>query len=137
MSGLKGGCLCGSIRYEVQGDAIMTAICHCKDCQRQTGTSFSIVIGVAPGSVKIDGETKIYTTVGETGRDVYRHFCGTCGSPILSDATSSFNAYFIKAGTLDDTSFLTPGLEMFCEEMQGWCDLKGEWSKCPRNPEAA
>lgn len=137
MSRLKGGCLCGSVRYEVQGEPMMTVICHCKDCQRQTGTSFSLVIGVSPDSVKVHGEPAIYTTTGETGSEVHRHFCGSCGSPILSDATASFGIYFIKAGTLDDTSTLAPELEIFCDEAQDWCDLKGTWAKNSRNPEVA
>ena len=131
---LKGGCLCGSITYEVDGDPMMTAICHCKDCQKQTGTTFSLVIGVSPDKVKVDGKPAIYTTMGETGTEVFRHFCGSCGSPILSDATGSFGVYFIKAGTLEDTSFLKPELEIFCDEAQNWCNLNGNWAKSARNP---
>ncbi len=137
MSGLKGGCLCGKVKYELQGEPLMTVICHCRDCQRQTGTSFSIVIGVAPENVKVEGVPEIYTTTGETGSEVHRHFCSACGSPILSDATASFGVYFVKAGTLEDTSTLRPELEIFCDEAQQWCNLKGDWKKAARNPEAA
>ena len=61
MSELKGACLCGAINYEVEAPPLMTAICHCNDCQRQTGTSFSLVVGVAPEAVKIKGEATVYT----------------------------------------------------------------------------
>ena len=135
MSGLSGGCLCGAIKYDLQGEPLMTAICHCKDCQKQTGTTFSIVVGVTPESVKVDGKATIYTTVGETGAEVHRHFCSLCGSPILSDATASMGIYFIKAGTLDDTSNLKPELEIFRDDAQSWCDLSGDWKKAARNPE--
>ena len=136
MSELKGACLCGAISYQVEAPPLMTVICHCNDCQRQTGTSFSLVVGVAPEAVKIKGEATVYTTTGETGSPVHRHFCGKCGSPILSDATDSFGIYFLKAGTLDDTSSLKPEVEIFCDEAQNWCKLSGDWKKAPRNPEA-
>ena len=47
MLGLKGGCLCGSITYEIHGDPMMTAICHCKDCQKKAGTTFSLIISTS------------------------------------------------------------------------------------------
>ncbi len=134
MTSLKGGCLCGLISYEIKSEPAMTAICHCKDCQKQTGTTFSIVLGVSPDKVSVSGNSRIFTTKGETGANVHRHFCSTCGSPIFSDASDSFGLYFIKAGTLDDTSGLKPELELFCEEAQDWCKLESNWPKSPRNP---
>lgn len=134
MTKLAGGCMCGQIRYDSDAEPAMTAICHCPDCQRQTGTAFSIVIGLPLEAINVRGDLKIYTTTGESGAGVHRHFCAECGSPIYSLPDAMPGLIFLKAGTLDDTSWLAPNLEMFCDTAQPWCRLGGDWPKAPRNP---
>src|SRR5687768_15734380 len=51
MSKVKGSCLCGGVRYESAAEPLMTAVCHCENCQRQSGTAFSIIVGVPAGSL--------------------------------------------------------------------------------------
>lgn len=134
MSKLKGRCMCGRISYDSAAEPLMTAVCHCPDCQRQTGTSFSIVVGLPADALEVAGEMSIYTTTGESGAVVHRHFCGQCGSPIYSLPDGMPGLIFLKAGTLDDTSWLEPGLEMFCDTAQSWFSLDGGWDRVPRNP---
>jgi hypothetical protein len=64
----------------------LTAICHCADCQRSSGSAFSVVVGVPHDSLRFTGdEPKVYDTMGEDGGELaHRSFCGTCGSPIMS-----------------------------------------------------
>lgn len=134
MSKMQGGCLCGQIRYDSPTDPAMTAVCHCPDCQKQTGTSFSIVVALPLDALELKGQCAVYSTTGETGAKVHRHFCGQCGSPIYSAPDAMPGMIFLKAGTLDDRSWLSPGLEMFCDTAQPWVSLSGEWDKVPRNP---
>ena len=134
MSKMKGACMCGQIQYDSKVEPDMTAICHCPDCQRQTGTSFSIVVGLSLESLDITGDLSIYASTGESGAKVQRHFCGQCGSPIYSAPDAMPGLVFLKAGTLDDTSWLKPDMEFFCDTAQSWCELSGEWPKMPRNP---
>jgi hypothetical protein len=47
MPKIEGSCLCGSVKYSSDSEPVMTAVCHCENCQRQTGTAFSIIVGVA------------------------------------------------------------------------------------------
>ena len=51
----EGACYCGSLRYAVTGNPLNTAICHCKSCQRQTGSAFTVMIAVPRGSLLMDG----------------------------------------------------------------------------------
>jgi hypothetical protein len=84
---LNGGCLCGSIRYSCDAEPVLTAICHCPHCQKQTSSPFSIVVAVPRGTLKIAGQTlKTFDDVGESGLPVRRKFCGSCGSPIVSNS---------------------------------------------------
>lgn len=110
----EGGCLCGKIRYQFSGDPLATAICHCKHCQRQGGSAFSIVTVVPDTAYAQQGESKVYVDTGDSGHPVYRHFCGNCGSPVISLVTAMPGVTIIKAGTLDDASWLQPTQEVYC-----------------------
>jgi hypothetical protein len=56
MPNIIGGCLCGSVRYESEAEPILTAVCHCRHCQKQTSSAFSIFIVLPKGSLRIEGE---------------------------------------------------------------------------------
>ncbi len=118
----SGGCLCGAVRYQVAWPPAAQVVCHCKDCQRQAGTAFSIIVGVPRDSMTITGALKTFNGTGDSGGTVYRHFCGECGSPILSEIPGgAFEGQaFIKAGTLDDTSDLAPAVHVWTDSAQPW-----------------
>lgn len=136
MSTLRGGCLCGQIRYQTDAAPLMTGVCHCRDCQKQTGTSFSIVTALPDGALSITGELRQFGTVGESGQTVHRHFCGQCGSPIYSAVDAMPGMVFLKAGTLDDPSGLAPQAEFWCDTAQPWLETRGNLPRMPRNPPA-
>lgn len=115
MSGCEGGCLCGSVRYHLEGDPLLVAICHCRHCQRQSGAPFSIVAGVAEPSLSITGETRTFHDKGDSGSTVERVFCPACGSPLVSRIEAVPGLVFLKAGTMDDPSSLVPSFEVYCD----------------------
>jgi hypothetical protein len=122
-----GRCLCGAVTYELAGDLIATAVCHCDHCQRQGGSAFSVNLIAHESQMTIHGELKAYEERGELGDQVYvrRRFCGTCGSPILSEITLSAGIIAVKAGTLDDKSTVNPTVEAWCVDKQPWVALPG------------
>jgi hypothetical protein len=128
MGQLDGHCLCGGVTYTCDGDTMATLLCHCTDCQRQTGTAFSIVVGVERDSLHIEGETLgTFTTVGEdTHEAVRRQFCSACGSPIVSLPDATPDLAFIKAGTLNDTSVLEPEMEIWCRSAHPYVEFDDE-----------
>lgn len=128
MGQLDGHCLCGNVTYHCDGDALATLVCHCTDCQHQTGTTFSVVVEVARDAFVMEGETlSSFTTTGtDTKQPVQLHFCSNCGSPIASLADAAPDLAFIKAGTLDDTSWLKPQMEIWCESAQKWVTFDEE-----------
>jgi hypothetical protein len=135
MTSLNGGCLCGSIRYSSEAEPVLTAICHCRHCQKQTSAAFSIVVAVPKGSLTIEGPSlKTFDDVGDSGQPVQRNFCGNCGSPITSYVEAMPDLEFIKAGTLDDTGWLDPTVELWCETAQPWIRSDPARSQVPRNP---
>ena len=136
MSKLEGGCLCGSVRYTSNAEPAMTVVCHCKDCQKQTGTAYSILVAVPEESFTVTGDSlKIFRNVGGSGQPVQRHFCNKCGSPIISKVTVIPGKVFIKAGTLDDTSWLQPQMNIWCSSRQPWVTIEENLPKAEKNPE--
>ena len=118
-----GGCLCGKVRYRMTGPVRMCVACHCKNCQRQAGSALSVVIGLDEDAIEITGTVKTYRDKGETGGDVWRQFCGDCGSPLFTIADAAPGMKFIKAGTLDDTSALRPAFHCYTKSKQDWLTL--------------
>jgi hypothetical protein len=110
-----GGCLCGAVRYSFSGPPLLTAICHCRNCQRQSGSAFGIVAAVADADFDLQGDTKTFHDSSDSGRTVSRVFCPACGSPILSTIEPMPGIMLIKAGTLDEPGTLQPVIEVFCD----------------------
>ena len=138
MNKISGSCLCGSVQYKSNSEPLMTAVCHCRNCQKQTGSSFSLIVAVPADSISIEGEENIknFPDRGESGGAVTRRFCGNCGSPILSLVEVVPGMAFIKAGTLTDTSWLEPTSHIWCDTAQPWVDISDSLERVPRNPAA-
>ena len=119
---MTGHCLCGNVTYRIDAEPFAQAICHCEDCQRQTGTAFSIVIGVPHDAMTVEGDSlAIFDTTGEVhGGATHRHFCSNCGSPLFSVVDAQPEVAYIKAGTLDDASWLEPNAEVFTRSALPW-----------------
>jgi hypothetical protein len=126
MARLEGSCLCGNVTYSCDAEPLATAVCHCTDCQKQSGTAFSIIVAVPRDALRIEGDSlSTFTTVGtDTGKDTARQFCRACGSPIVSIGEAMPQLAFIKAGTLDDTSWLEPQMHVWSDSAQPWVPLE-------------
>jgi hypothetical protein len=123
-----GRCLCGAVSYELTGDVIATAVCHCEHCQRQSGGAFSVNLIAHVSQLAVSGELSVYGDTGDDGGDtvyVERRFCGSCGSPIVSELMGTEGVIAVKAGTLDDKSEVRPTVQAWCEHRQPWVDLPG------------
>ena len=124
MSG-DGHCLCGNISYVLEGEPAVVAVCHCTNCQRQSGAAFSVNLLASKEQIIIDGDLTVFEDRSDAGEVVLRKFCGRCGSPILSALGSMPGMVALKAGTLDDVSKLEPSLQVFCDSKQDWLKLDG------------
>lgn len=115
MSKIEGGCLCGQVRFKSDAEPVFQAVCHCKNCQKQAGSAFSVVIGVPAPAFELSGETATYDDTGDSGDKVERVFCPRCGSPILSRTAAMPMLAMLKAGALDDTSWVQPSVHVWAE----------------------
>ncbi|GJN66213.1 hypothetical protein VFPFJ_01708 [Purpureocillium lilacinum] len=97
-----GGCACGEIRYQFEGEPAVTALCHCVDCQKWTGgafTSNAVVPRTAFSLTK--GTPKTWDVRGDSGKINKHFFCGDCGSSLYTELEVMPTATCVKAGGLD------------------------------------
>jgi hypothetical protein len=134
---LRGGCLCGAIRYQMEGPAGVAAVCHCRNCQKQSGSAFSVLVGARASALRVEGQTAVYHDRGDSGAAVDRHFCAACGSPIYSSLPAAPEVVYIKAGTLDDTARLAPRVHVWCDSAWPWTAFPEGAVRIARNPPAA
>jgi len=134
MRNIVGGCLCGKIRYSASTEPAIVAVCHCRTCQKQAGTAFSVVVAIPKAAMKLEGNLKTYRDIGDSGQPVQHNFCPECGSPITTIADSAPELIFIKAGTLDDTSWLDPKLHVYCSSAQAWTSIPESCQKFAKMP---
>lgn len=121
MHQITGSCLCEALTYTCSSEALLTAVCHCKACQKSTGSAFSVVVGVNKSDVTIAGNTlTTYEDVGDSGQATYRHFCSKCGSTIMAELAARPDLACIKAGTLDHPEQFSPQLHVYWRDHQEW-----------------
>ena len=119
----SGKCQCGKISYTFNKEKVISAHhCHCKDCQRATGCGKATIIFLAKKNIEVEGELKYYESIGSQGMHIQRGFCENCGSGILSFAKEFPRLLFVKAGILNDSSWIKV-------ESNYFIDSASEWSK--------
>ena len=85
---LSGRCACGAVSYECEADPVMMFNCHCRDCQRASGTAYAAIVIVLKANVRMRGEPRYHKVVGNAGSGIERGFCGACGSQLLLSRSS-------------------------------------------------
>lgn len=126
MPQLTGGCLCGAVRYTSTAESITPPIvCHCRDCQRFTGSAFGALVVVPMESLTINGTMKTFVSPGGSGKPISRHFCPECGSSIAEEVANAPGAMILNIGTLDEPKSMTPVREIFCDDALPWLQTTG------------
>lgn len=120
----EGGCFCAKVRYSVEGEPLAKALCHCLDCRKITGSTYSTNLIVAGSNFKLlSGTPKSFAKTADSGREIVSHFCGDCGSTLWRDGASFGENKVIKVGTLDDIDALDkaqPAVELFSSHRVSW-----------------
>jgi hypothetical protein len=99
----------------------MLVVCHCTDCQRQSGSAFGMTLVVAESDFKImQGEVASWTSQSEAGRGKLGAFCPRCGTRVYHKPEWRRGSVSVKAGTLDDTRWLDPDMHIWTRSKQPW-----------------
>jgi hypothetical protein len=116
---IEGGCYCGAVRYEVEGDPIFRGQCHCRECQYISGGSPNVTMGMPEGGFRYTtGQPKGFQRK-DLDTPVTREFCAECGTHLLSKAPSLPGTVLLKVGTFDDPKlFERPGMAIYMVDAQ-------------------
>ena len=131
----SGGCACGTIRYECSAPPIVASNCHCRDCQRASGSAFGsfLVVGVEAFQIR-SGDPKFYRKVSDSGNPIKRGFCSGCGSPVVVRVPHRPTLVIIHAASLDDPSAHKPTMDIFTASAQPWDRMDPDLQKFAAMP---
>jgi hypothetical protein len=133
ISASTGGCQCGSIRYELVGPPQMLYVCHCTDCQQQSSSAFGMSLRMNLHEIDFSQSEKplqTWDTRGEDGVTKRCAFCPDCGTRIMHSSDDPDEAVSIKAGSLDDTSWLQPVAHIWLRSAQPWIQVDRNLYRC-------
>jgi hypothetical protein len=137
MPTLSGGCACGAIRYTCTADPLFSLNCHCRDCQRESGSGFIPVLAVPRAAFAVTrGSPSFFTLTADSGHPTTRAFCATCGSPLFGLPGSAPEIVTIRAGSLDDPGAFRPSQDIFTASAQPWDHMSPALLKARKLPEA-
>ncbi|MGY4396387.1 hypothetical protein ACVWZA_001567 [Sphingomonas sp. UYAg733] len=132
-----GGCECGAVRYRMHGAPITTNCCHCRDCQRITGSAFAINVMTETGWIEIlRGEPIVRSLERGDKGDTRAWRCGVCDTLLYADHPMfGDKARFVRAGTLDRGELLTPDAHYFTRSKHPWVMIPEGVAQFPTLPE--
>jgi hypothetical protein len=108
MAIITGGCACGKVRFEAEGEPDRVGICHCLDCRKYHGALFYAAAIYPDARVTITGEAQMYDG---------RYFCPTCGSRVFNRSGDEVEVHL---GALDDINVFQPSYELWTIRREGW-----------------
>jgi hypothetical protein len=118
---MTGGCPCGAVRYAVASFPLLLYSCNCTDCQRASGSAFALNMPVLSRDFRIlHGDPRGWRHLSPKGVEVTSRFCGDCGGRLYGERSGRAEIVNLRAGTLDDTSWLVPAAHMFTRSAQPW-----------------
>lgn len=130
----SGGCSCGAIRYEVSAEPMAMFLCHCRSCQYESAGGPSAVVMVPRAAFKLNGMPKGHTVIADSGQPSTRRFCGECGTPVFGEPGVSPDYIMLRAGSMDDPSWLKPDATIWVSQAQPWAEISDEIPRFEGNP---
>jgi hypothetical protein len=115
-----GRCLCGAVSYTISGEPVRMAQCHCKDCQKASGSGHMSIAFFKVDDVKIDGPMASYAVTADSGNINTRHFCPSCGSRIASQNSARPGVIGIAVGSADAHDWFAPQAVVYTKWRASW-----------------
>ena len=131
---ITGGCLCKAVRYRMTAAPMATRVCWCRVCQYLGAGSGTVNVCFPTNAMTIEGETRDYRSLADSGNVMHRRFCPTCGTTLFSEAESRPHLIFVRAGTLDDPEIARPGATIWTSQAPSWACIDESLPKNERQP---
>lgn len=131
---IRGGCLCGAVRYEIVDQPLGAGNCHCRTCQKSVGTPYMPVLFVHYKALRIFGYYKVFKTLSASENIMHRAFCPQCGTSLFGKNSGTDKVRPVNASTLDDPSIYQPQMDFWVSDAQPWDLMDPELPKFDENP---
>lgn len=127
-----GGCLCGAVRFQAQGNPDWVAICHCGSCRRHTGGALNAAAGFPAAKVSFQGKPSVYAS----SPGVERYFCPQCGTSIAYQSRQWPEDLHLFVGSFDHPQHLEPECHIHAEDGLAWLKLADQLPRFRTTPSA-
>lgn len=132
-AGARGSCLCGGVRYRIEGELGPIVICHCSRCRKANGSAFQAVSPVAAGDFQLQSGQELLAEY-ESSPGVFRVFCHVCASPLYSRRTATPDVLRLRIGSLDTPVASRPAAHIFAASKAEWYDIRDDAPQYPTRP---
>ncbi len=118
-----GGCLCGALRYEAEGDPLYAGFCYCTDCQKASGSGLIPFLGFNASALRFSGPSRPFVSPAANGGVATRNFCSLCNSLVFGGVVGESDSFTIYVGSLDDKSLFQPKVAIFARNRPSWVTM--------------
>jgi len=133
MTDRKGHCLCGAAHYRLSAEPVAARICWCRDCQHIAANG-TVNLLVPTSALEVLGELSEYISTADSGNQIRRRFCPTCGSHLFANSSARPQFTVVRAGTLDDPSSVRPTTNIWANSAPGWACLDPTLERVEQQP---
>ena len=131
MSERAASCRCGQLRATVTGEPVRVSVCHCLNCKKRSGSAFAVQARWPRAQVTIEGESKTFVKVADSGNRATFHFCPQCGSDVYYEIDGKYDDKFndliaVPLGAFDDPFFRNPAFSVWESRKHDWLEITGD-----------
>ena len=132
---LRGSCLCGSVTYECGGPPRVALHCHCRSCQKTSGSGHTTILVVSADDLQVTGTLSFHQREADSGNTVTRGFCPACGSDIYSESSGHKGQIYLRASSLDDPNLAMPAMAIYADQAIAWDHMDEGLPRFPGMPQ--
>lgn len=120
-------CRCGQLKAIVTGEPVRVSVCHCLNCKKRSGSAFAVQARWPAEQVAIEGHSRSFEKVADSGNRATFHFCPYCGSDVRYEINGKFDGLVaIPLGAFDNPFFLSPKFSVWEERKHDWVEILGD-----------
>lgn len=122
---IDGACHCGAVSFTAEVDPSRVMVCHCTDCQVLSGAPFRAVVAAPGETLVVQGQTKRYVKVAQSGNRRAQVFCPECGTPLWATAPENPTSFIIRLGCVRQRAQLEPAAQIWQHSALSWVSKLG------------
>jgi hypothetical protein len=134
---VRGSCLCGAVRYEIDANPITSRVCWCRTCQAFGAGSGTVNVCFPRNAIRIEGQPSDYVSTADSGNVMHRRFCPNCGVHLFSEAEARPHLIFVRAGSLEDPEIAAPSSSIWVSQAPSWACIDSRLPQISGQPPPA